>query len=135
MTKKIPQIQRYMTTTPVTIGSQESLQSAKSIMSELNIRHLPVVNEGSILGVISARDIDFIQGIRGTDLATQKVKDAMTVEPYIVSAETELAEVCDVMASQKIGSVLVQDNKKLVGIFTWVDALNAMAELMQTRLK
>lgn len=135
MTKKVPQIQRYMTTTPVTIGRKESLQMAKNLMVELNIRHLPVVEGESILGVISERDIDFIQGLRGVDLERETVQDAMTAHPYIVSAETDLDEVCDVMASQKIGSVLVEDNKKLIGIFTWIDALNAMTNLMQTRLK
>jgi CBS domain-containing protein len=59
----------------------------------------------------------------------------MTLSPIIVNIETKLDEVCLEMAEKKIGSVLIQDNHKLVGIFTWIDALKIMDELMNTRLK
>lgn len=135
MTKPIPTIQRYMTTTPLTVNSEQSLIFAKQIMIDNNIRHLPVLNGGKLVGIITERDIDFIQNFKDLNLEIEKVEAAMTEGPYIVEASTHLDEVCSKMASDKIGSVLVQDNKKLVGIFTWIDALNAMSELMQTRLK
>ena len=72
---------------------------------------------------------------KGVDLKHEKVSEAMTTEPVMVDAETLLDEICREMAEKKIGSVLVQDNHKLVGIFTWVDALKAMDELLRTRLK
>lgn len=135
MTKAIPNIQRYMTTTPLTVNSEQTLMFAKQIMLDNNIRHLPVLNGGTIVGVISERDINFIQNFKDMNIEVEKVKAAMTESPCVVEASSHLDEVCSMMASDKIGSVLIQDNKKLVGIFTWIDALKAMSELMHTRLK
>lgn len=135
MTKAIPEIQRYMTTSPLTVNGEQTLYFAKQLMLENKIRHLPVLEGGKIVGIISERDIDYIQNFKDVDMEVEKVEDAMTESPVIVEASAHLDEVCEVMASDKIGSVLVQDNKKLVGIFTWIDALNAMSNLMHTRLK
>ncbi|MBC7714722.1 MAG: CBS domain-containing protein [Rhizobacter sp.] len=134
MTKAIPQVQRFMSTSPLTINSELTLLHAKQYMQEHNIRHLPVLEEGKIVGIISEKDIDYIQGFRGVDLKLEKVSNAMSTDPYIVEAGSHLDEICKHMAHNKLGSVLVQDNKKLVGIFTWVDALSAMSELLHTRL-
>lgn len=135
MTKAIPEIQRYMTTSPLTVNGEQTLYFAKQLMQENNIRHLPVLEGGKVIGIISERDIDYIQNFKDVDVEVEKIEDAMTESPVMVEASAHLDEVCKVMATDKIGSVLVQDNKKLVGIFTWIDALNAMNNLMHTRLK
>lgn len=134
MSKAIPQIHRFMSTNPFTINGELTLSQAKEFMLEHKIRHLPVLNRGQIAGIISEKDIDFIQGFHGVDIKAESIANAMTTDPYIVNFDSHLDEVCKYMASHKIGSVLVQDNKKLVGIFTWVDALEAMNELLHTRL-
>jgi acetoin utilization protein AcuB len=135
MTKAIPGIYKFMTASPLTVNCDQSLEFAKDLMKKNHIRHLPVLDGGALVGLISERDIDFIMNFKGVKLDAEKVSDAMTTEPYSVEADTHLDDVCKVMATDKIGSVLVKDNKKLVGIFTWIDALNAMSELMHTRLK
>jgi acetoin utilization protein AcuB len=135
MTKAIPKIQKFMTTTPHTIGADHTLAQAKGIMQEMAIRHLPVLNGESVVGIISESDINLLQTFKGVDVTREKVDQAMTSDPFMVDAETLLDEVCAEMAEKKIGSVLIKDNNKLVGIFTWVDALRAMNELMHTRLK
>jgi acetoin utilization protein AcuB len=135
MTKPVPQIKKFMTTTPHTIGADQTLDHAKKLMHELSIRHLPVLNAGAVIGIISERDISFLQSFKDIDLKNEKVEQAMTLEPVTVNAEALLDVVCREMAEKKIGSVLVKENNKLVGIFTWIDALKAMDELMQTRLK
>ena len=135
MTKSIPKIKKFMTTTPHTIGADQTLEHAKKLMLELSIRHLPVLIGGSVVGIISERDISFLQSFKDIDLKHEKVEQAMTLEPVMVDADSLLDVVCCEMAEKKIGSVLVRDNHKLVGIFTWIDALRAMDELLQTRLK
>ncbi|NOT79787.1 MAG: CBS domain-containing protein [Bacteriovoracaceae bacterium] len=135
MTKAIPQIQKFMTTCPLTVNSDQTLKFAKSMMKEHSIRHLPVLDDGALVGMITERDIDYITSLSGVNVETEKVSQAMTQELCKVNPETALGEVCKLMASEKIGSVLVEDNKKLVGIFTWIDALKAMDELMVSRLK
>lgn len=133
--KAIPSISKYMTTLPHTIGADQTLDKASKLMNELRVRHLPVLSGGKLVGILSERDIQLVEGFKDVDPETVTVSEAYSPEPYITSPESSLAEVCERMANKKFGCTLVCDNHKLVGIFTWVDALNAMNELLSTRLK
>lgn len=135
MTKPIPQIKTFMTQVPYTIEKDASLTEAAKMMQEHGIRHLPVVLNGKIEGIVSSTDINLIKGLVGVDMNKLKVKDCYTTNPYKVSPDTLLDVVMDEMAEKKYGCVLVDDNKHLVGIFTWIDALRATKTLLQTRLK
>ena len=64
----------------------------------------------------------------------QRVEEAMTEQPYTVEPETPLDQVARTMAEKKFGSAVVLQNHKVVGIFTTVDACQALSELLQTRL-
>jgi acetoin utilization protein AcuB len=134
VSKPIPIIQKYMTTTPHTIGSDQSIAKAAAIMSEHGIRHLPVLRGGQLLGVLSDRDVKLIETFRDVDASKTSVEEAMTDQPYTVGPETPLDEVVRTMAEKKFGSAVVVQNHKVVGIFTTVDACQAFAELLQTRL-
>jgi acetoin utilization protein AcuB len=134
VSKPIPTIQKYMTTTPHTIGSDQTIAVAASIMSEHRIRHLPVLRGGQLLGVLSDRDVKLIESFRDVDATKTLVDEAMTEQPYTVSPETPLDEVVGTMAEKKFGSAVVVQNHKVVGIFTTVDACQALSELLQTRL-
>jgi acetoin utilization protein AcuB len=134
MSKPIPSIQKYMTTTPHTIGSDQTIAKASAIMSEHQIRHLPVLRGGQLLGVLSDRDVKLIESFRDIDVMKTSVEEAMTEHPYTVGPETPLDEVVSTMAEKKFGSAVVVQNHKVVGIFTTVDACRALSELLQTRL-
>jgi len=133
--KAIPTIQKYMTTTPHTIGAEQSLVKAEKMMGEFHIRHLPVLKGGKLVGILSDRDVHLVESFRDVDPEKVLVDEAFTPEPYITSPDASLADVCAEMVQHKYGCVLVCDNQKLVGIFTWVDALKAFDELLSTRLK
>lgn len=135
MTKPIPQIKKYMTTTPVSIEKDASLIEASNLMSKNQIRHLPVLANGKIAGIISSTDVALIKGLRDVDLQKIKVQDCYSQHPYSVAPDAKLDEVLGEMAEKKFGCVLVNDNDHLVGIFTWVDALKATQELLETRLR
>lgn len=133
--KGIPSISKYMSTTPHTIGADQSLEKASKLMSEFNIRHLPVLEGGKLVGILSDRDVSLVESFKDVDPRKVKVEEAYTPDPYIASPTSSLADVCELMASKKYGCALVCDNNKLVGIFTWVDALSALNELLYTRLR
>ena len=133
--KPIPQLQKFMTTVPFTIESTKSVAQAADLMKRENIRHLPVMEEGEVIGLISDRDIKLYQGLKGVDLTKEQIKNVSIKEPYTVTPDTNLDVVCAMMAEKKYGCALVKDNGHLVGIFTWVDALKAMHDLFETRLK
>lgn len=124
-----------MTVSPHTIGSEQTLEKAEKIMAEFRIRHLPVLDGGKLVGILSDRDLKRVESFKDVDPRKVKVSEAYSEEPYTVSPKAPLNEVCDEMANHKYGSVLVMDNHKLVGIFTWVDALRALNSLLESRLK
>lgn len=134
MSKAIPTIQKYMTTNPHSIGKYQTLATAEKIMHQHKIRHLPVLDGGQLIGIISDRDVKFLESFKDVDPSKVKL-DSMYIEKvFTVEPDAHLDEVCDVMAENKYGSTVVMSNNKLVGIFTWVDALRAMSDLLNTRL-
>lgn len=133
--KAIPAISKYMTTLPHTIGVDQTLDKAAKMMSEYRVRHLPVLEAGKLVGILSDRDVKLVESFKDVDPQSVKVEEAYTPDPYIASPNSSLADVCEQMAIKKYGCALICDNNKLVGIFTWVDALSALNELLYTRLK
>jgi acetoin utilization protein AcuB len=134
MTKSIPHIKKYMTTDVQTIGDEQPMSVAHRLMREQHIRHLPVLHQGKLVGVLTDRDLRLVETLSDVDPTKVAVSEAMTPDPYVVSPEAELNEVVSMMAAKKYGSAVISDNGKVVGIFTTVDACSAFAELLTTRL-
>lgn len=134
MTKPIPTVQKYMTTSPHTIGRDQPMSDAHNVMRTHRIRHLPVLSGGRIVGIVSAGDLHLVETSGDVDPTRVLVEDAMTPEPYCVPPEAPLDEVVMAMAAHKYGCVVVEQNHKVVGIFTTVDVCTAFAELLNTRL-
>jgi acetoin utilization protein AcuB len=128
MNKGHETIAKFMTRTPFSIEPSQPLEEARKLMGRHEIRHLPVLSGGRIVGLLSERDLTYIRTLPGVgpDL---KVKDAMVYDPVLVSETDALKDVARKMADMHIGSVLVCDHhNKLAGIFTYTDALKVLAE-------
>ncbi|HXU73485.1 MAG TPA: CBS domain-containing protein [Polyangia bacterium] len=122
-------IRHYMTPTPHTIGAEQMLTVAIELMREHKIRHLPVLRGGRLVGILSERDVALISGLPTVDPAVVPVEDAMSEEVYTVAGDTPLDEVAATMAANKYGSALVVDPRNhIVGVFTTIDALHALAD-------
>jgi acetoin utilization protein AcuB len=134
MSKAIPHIDRYMTPSPYSIGQEQALAHAHHLMREHQIRHLPVLHAGRLVGVISDRDLHLIETLRDVDPESVTVEEAMSSTVYTVSPKAPLDEVVREMAQHKYGCAVIEDNGRLVGVFTTVDAMRAFAELLDTRL-
>ena len=134
MSKSIPAVQKYMTTLPHSIGFDRPLSQAINLMRELQVRHLPVLKAGALVGVLSDRDIKLVTSFEKVDPEKMLVDQAYTPEPYFTNPQAPLNEVVALMAEKKYGCAIVLDNKKLVGIFTEIDAMRALSELLETRL-
>lgn len=134
MTKPIPTISKYMTTSPHSIGAEQTLASAHALMRENHIRHLPVLQGGQLLGMLTERDLHLVETLRDVDPTKVTAEEAMSTTIYSVSPTAPLDEVVSTMAEHKYGSAVVMDNGKVVGIFTTVDVCQALAALLHTRL-
>ncbi len=135
MSKPVPPIFKYMTTSPHTIGAEQTITMASKLMADHKIRHLPVLHGGKVVGLLSRRDINMIETLKDVDPNVVTVEDAMSGNPYVTDAETLITEVCSTMAEHKYGSAIVTQANKVVGIFTTVDACRVLAELFETRLR
>ena len=134
MTKSIPQIKKYMTTDIQTIGDEQPMAVAHRMMREQHIRHLPVLHQGKIVGIVTDRDLHLVETLQDVDPTKISVSEAMTPDPYVVAPNASLDEVVSTMATKKYGSAVVTDHGHVVGIFTTVDACSAFADLLETRL-
>lgn len=124
-----------MSTGPLTLKPSALLSEAHALMKEKQIRHLPICEDGRVLGLVSAGDLYRAEALRGTDPTRAHLSDVMTAKPYTVSPDAPVDEVVREMAGHKYGSAVVVDNGHVVGVFTATDALGAFAELLQTRLR
>jgi len=134
MTKAIPAVQKYMTTSPHTIGEDQPMSVAHRMLREHHIRHLPVLRDAKVVGLVSDRDLHLVETLKDVDPRQVSVGEAMSQDPYVVSPDAALDEVVSTMAEKKYGSAVVVQHQKVVGIFTTVDACRAFAELLHTRL-
>lgn len=135
MTKSILRIRSYMTPSPHSIGVEQPFSAAHKMMRELRIRHLPVLEGGRLLGIVSERDLHIVETLKDVDPNVVTVEEAMTSDVHCVAPDAPLDEVAREMAEHKYGSTVVMAGATVVGIFTTVDACRALAELLHERAK
>ena len=128
----MPILARYMTRNPQTIARGATMAEAHRVMRAHQIRHLPVVDGTRVVGVVTLSDLHLLETLPGVSPDEVAVEDAMSSDVYIASASDELPDVVDRMASAKIGSAVVLDaDGSLIGIFTNIDALRALADILR----
>ena len=125
-------IHRFMTPTPHSISTRQTLAEAHQVMRERGVRHLPVLEEGRLVGVVSQRDLYLLETLRGVDAAREQVEEAMSGEPYVVAPDAPVDDVAEAMAVHRHGSALVVEASRVVGIFTSTDALRALVRLLRS---
>lgn len=123
-----------MTKCPHTIDADVRLSRARQRMRELDCRHLPVLRNGRLVGLLSDRDIHAAENLlaRKRISGDPLVQDAMTPHPFTCNADAHLHAVAKEMAERKYGCAIVLDDAhplKIVGVFTNTDALLALSVL------
>ena len=117
--KHMPQIVAVMTPFPYSIDMDASLTQAMDMMQEHKIRHLPVMEQGNLVSVLTDRDIkmalDPSVGLPPRDQLT--VRNVCVIDAYIVNTNAPLDRVLLEMAERHIGSALVVKEQKLAGVF------------------
>ena len=126
----IPTMAAVMTPFPLSVEIDDTLRRARDVMTEHEIRHLPVARDHVLLGILTDRDItralDPDLGLPPKDELF--VRDVYLPDPYVVDDHSPLDDVLEHMATHHLGSALVTKHGRLAGIFTSTDACRAYCE-------
>jgi len=136
--KKTEPIKNIMTKKVITVSLSDTLYTAEKRLKNNHIRHIPVVDEEILIGLISLSDLKRISFIdaynkEGTvDAAIYNmlsIEDLMIKNPVTVTPDTTILDVTKLLASKEFHSLPVVENDKLVGIITTTDLLQFFIDL------
>jgi CBS domain-containing membrane protein len=125
-------VREIMMGSPVTLKPDDSLKLASDLISLGRIRHIPIVENGKLLGIISERDLmgraaDRILNLKEKSksalLKTVMIKEIMQRRVVTVEPDTPITEAAHLMADRKIGCLPVLGDGTLVGLVTTTDIL------------
>ena len=112
------------------VAADQSVTKVYQLMQKERIRHLPVIEKGKAIGIISDRDVKFVS--YSTGIIEMSAKDIMTEEPYSIVEGTPMRDVVFHMWEKKFGSALIHNaDGKVTGIFTSTDALRILTECIE----
>lgn len=128
-----------MTRDVISIGPGQKLSDVVEAMRRRKIRHLPVVENGKLVGIVTDRDVKrALPSVFSGDqeeydrvLNEARVDKVMTRDPYTVGPRDEVKDALKVMIERKIGAVPVVNDGSLVGIVTDIDFLKAFLKTLK----
>lgn len=127
-------VEEFTTPNPVTASESATIDEMRALMTTYGVRHLPIVRDGDVVGLVSDRDLKIAQGLSTAHQLQVLAADIMSPDPVSVRADTPLDDVAFLMSERKIGSVLVREaDGSFLGLFTSTDALNALVEIVRVR--
>ena len=121
-------VRDVMTRAVVTIGRETPCDEARRLMDERRIRHLPVMEAGRLVGMVSDRDVRSAKG----DASSVAAGSIMTPALLTVTADTRVERAARLMLDARIGSLPVIDGDGLAGIVTYTDLLRAFVRVIET---
>lgn len=132
-------VRDLMEKTVVTLGQVDTLDLADDVMQLGRIRHMPVVWEGIVVGIVSQRDL-FRAGISSVLkfphrvdkdwLQKLRVQEVMTSDPVTIAPDASLRDAVELMLKKRVGCVVVVEKEKLVGLLSESDCMRYLARLL-----
>ncbi|MEZ4226433.1 MAG: CBS domain-containing protein [Polyangiaceae bacterium] len=129
-------VEEIMTKDPTTVDASTPIREVISVLFELDVRHLPIVDGNTLVGIVSDRDVraylaPSLEELDNPDDIAQRlaqpIASVMSSDVLSVQPEMELNELVDLMLDHKVGAVPVVDSEsdELVGIVSYMDVLRA----------
>jgi acetoin utilization protein AcuB len=113
----------------VTVTAGKTIQYCVDLMKKHSIRHLPVVEQGRLIGLVTEGDIR--QVLLASLIEEIRIPEVMIANPITVNPETQIEDAAKIIYYNKIGGLpVVAKDGRLVGIITVADILAAFIELM-----
>jgi CBS domain-containing protein len=137
-------VKDIMQTEVVTLSAADSLGIADDIMRLGRIRHMPVVAEDGVVGIVSQRDL-FLASVSSALrfrpsaerewLAKIRVEEILSHPVHTATPEMPIIEAVNLMLSKRIGCLPVVENDKLVGLLSETDCLRLLATTLEIEAK
>jgi acetoin utilization protein AcuB len=135
----------WMTKNPITIEQDASVIEAIHLLKEKNIRRLPVMKKGKLVGLVTEKMLYGYMPAKATSLdqwelhyllSRTPVKSAMNAKPHTVLSDAPISEVAKLLHDRKLNGVLVVNDKgDLAGLLTTTNALEALIWFTQLAMK
>ena len=130
-------VRDFMTTHPQVLSRDETLDLADDVMTMGRIRHIPILDNGELVGIISQRDmfrsaavaaLGFVGDTQKALIKTIRIKEIMTANVVTIDPDASVKEAALIMIEKRIGCLPVVEQRKLIGIITETDILRYVAE-------
>lgn len=135
-------VRDWMTKEVITISPDDSLIDAAILLKEKKIKHLPIVKEGRLVGILSDRDIKEYSPSKSTSLDVYEIRyllgktkcgDIGKTKVITTTPDTPIEEAAICMIDHNIGCLPVMENDKLVGIISDKDLFKVIVDIMKAR--
>jgi acetoin utilization protein AcuB len=116
-------VRDHMSREVVSVEPQQSIEDVRKLFRRRRIRQAPVQQKDRLVGIITDRDV------RSAKTTGAKVANVMTAKPFIIAPDASVDEAARMLRTYKIGALPVVAEKRLEGILTASDVLDAFVEL------
>jgi len=132
-------VRDYMVSEVETLAPDDSLETAVMLERRFRIRHIPIIEKGELVGMVTDRDLKraLPSPVTGSDqqtfervVQTTLLRQIMTRSPTTIAPAAPLRDAVQIMCEKKFGAIPVVEKGKLVGIITEVDMLRAFLSLL-----
>jgi CBS domain-containing protein len=131
-----------MTPNPSTVTPQTSIAEVWDLMRVLDVRHMPVVENEALVGMLSDRDLGSLEVTRllveeGAEALRRRlarpVVQLMSADVVAAEPETDVSELVTLFLEHKVGAipVVVPDTRRVVGIVSYIDILRALRDELE----
>jgi len=135
----LSRVRDYMTPGPQTLDIRNTLLDAVLMLRRLELRHIPILEDGRLVGILTDRDVgrvapSMLMGLSPQDynrvFEDTPISKVMTRNLYSTTPEAPLAEAVNLLYNYKLGCLPVLEGDRLVGIITVSDMLRALHDLI-----
>ena len=134
---RVKRVRDCMTCDPASVGPNDSLQRVVELLRRRDIRSVPVLEDGRLIGIVTDRDVRQVAPAyplfreedeirRYTENLT--VTAAMTADPMTIAPDAPLIDAARVLETYRISALPVVDGTELVGMLTVTDLLRVFVE-------
>ena len=130
-------VHEIMTSDPVSIAPSTTVKEALEEMANIDVRHLPVVSDGTLVGILSDRDLrsyllPYLEKWDDPDKSEARqletIESVMSTDLATLSPDSDVSEAIEIILETRVGAVPVIDSteENLVGIVSYIDILSAL---------